>query len=97
MKKKNTPSKPKAKKAWGLYRPNGTLMRVFQPKSMNKEREDFLLRDAWSEIKDEEDHRAGTPVPEASDKARELGYRVIQVNVTPVVFTNAPKPKAEKR
>ena len=68
---------------WALYRPDGTVIRVWGHGSMSRQREDNILAIAWGEIRPEDDHRSGTPRPEAEDSARKLGYKVTSVTITP--------------
>lgn len=71
-----------AASGWALYRPDGTLMHVYQGE-MTPERADSILSRAWDEIRPHDYHAAGTPIPRATDDARRLGYRVVAVTITP--------------
>ena len=69
--------------AWALYRPDGTIKTVILGISMDADRENFLLADAWDEIRPEDYYAAGTPIPRATNEARAAGYRVVSVTISP--------------
>ena len=50
---------------------------------MDADRENFLLADAWDEIRPEDYYAAGTPIPRATNEARAAGYRVVSVTISP--------------
>jgi len=70
---------------WGLYRPNGTLFEYYGSGEMTKQWEDDLLANAWEEIRPSDDYSAGIPMPRATIEARRLGYRIVEVTITPTL------------
>lgn len=77
------PTSLRACPGWALYRPDGTLMHFFGGADMSPEREENILSHAWEELRPKGYHAAGTPMPLASDQAKEKGYRVVAVTISP--------------